>query len=86
MIMSEKKKPAALIIASLKDGKESKAPVNEMGDVSDSSMAKESAADELLKAIESKDAKSIVEAFESMMELCNSEHESSESASEEVSE
>lgn len=78
MIMSDKKKPAALIIAKMQAGKadkESEAPQNEMGDEIDDSMAKESAAEELLKAIESKSPKAISEAFSSMMELCGHESE-----------
>ena len=75
MILSDKKKPAALIIARMRGEKEesSEAPKSEMGAESDDSMAKESAAEELLKAIESKSPKAIAEAFSSMMELCDYE-------------
>jgi hypothetical protein len=73
MIMSDKKKPAALIVARMSEGKkdeESEAPTNEMGDQVDDSVAKESAAEELLSALESKSPKAVAEAFDAMMELC----------------
>lgn len=88
MILSDKKKPSTLIIARMRAGKpdeEQKAPTGEYGGEHDDSMAKESAAEELLKAIESKSPKAIAEAFSSMMELCHSSEEESveESADEE---
>ena len=84
MIMVDKKKPAALIIAKMRGEKEemSEAPKSEIGDESDDSMAKESAAEELLKAIESKSPKAIAEAFSAMMELCEYEEPSHEEESE----
>lgn len=84
MMMSDKKKPSTLIIAKMRAGKpeeQSEAPTSDMGGQDDSSMAKESAAEELLKAIESKSAAGIAEAFSNMMELCG-QHESSESEEE----
>lgn len=84
MIMSEKKKPAALIIAKLRGEKEevSEAPKSELGGESDDSMAKESAAEELLKAIEAKSPKAIAEAFSAMMELCDYEESDAKEAPE----
>lgn len=79
MMMTDKKKPATLIIAKMRKDKpdeEAAAPMSPEGAENDDSMAKESAAEELLKAIESKSAKAIVEAFDSMMELCQGEAES----------
>lgn len=78
MMMSDKKKPATLIIAKMRAGRpdmEEKAPMSEMGGQDDDSMAKEAAAEELLKAIESKSPKAIAEAFSSMMELCGEKEE-----------
>lgn len=75
MLLTDKKKPAALIVARMQEGKadkESEAPKNEMGDEVDDSVAKESAAEELLAAIESKSPKAVAEAFSSLMELCGS--------------
>jgi hypothetical protein len=82
MFMSDKKKPAALIIAKMRSGKESmpeKAEQNEMGDEVDN-MGIESAAEELLAAIEAKSPKAIVEAMKSMMEMMDSEEEMPEEA------
>jgi hypothetical protein len=77
MMMDDKKKRITTIIARL--GKPSEeAPKNEMGDEIDDSMPKEAAAEELLAAIESKSPKGIIEAFESLMELCERKDESSE--------
>lgn len=77
MIMSSKKKPSTLIVAKLREGKPeemSEAPVEQ-----DDSIAKDSAAEELLAAIHSKDAKALKEAFSSMLELCGEAEEASES-------
>lgn len=73
MLMSDnKKKSIGVILAKIgKPGTESSEPKD--GAEQDASMPKETAAEELLAAIESKSAKGIVEAFESLMELCASE-------------
>lgn len=81
MMMSDKKKPATVIISRMKAGKpdeEQKAPMSPEGAQDDDSMAKEAAAEELLKAIESKSPKAIADAFSSMMELCEYGEEESE--------
>lgn len=74
MIMSgDNKKKATMIISKLKSGGEQmkEAPADETGAEMDPSMPKEAAAEELLAAIESKSAKAVVEALESLMELCD---------------
>lgn len=81
MIMPDKKKASAIIVAKIhKDKPEEmqEAPKSENGGINDDSMAKESAAEELLKAIESKSPAAIAEAFSSMMELCGGYEEESE--------
>ncbi len=83
MIMPDKKKLSTVIVAKMRGDKPdemSKAP--EVPE--DSSIAKESAAEELLAAVEAKDAKAIVAAFESMLELCDSEGYEAEDESEEA--
>ena len=85
-MMFDKKKVATIVVSKLKPSKAEMledAPSNEMGDQKDDSMAKETAAEELLKAIESKSPAAIAEAFSSMMELCESEEPAEEEASEE---
>lgn len=75
MFMSDKKKPAALIIAKMRAGKEEmpkEVERNEMGDeVEDMGIV--SAAEELLAAIKSESPKAIVEAMKSMMEMMESD-------------
>ena len=73
MMSDDKKKRMTMIISKIK-GKESpmeKSKQNEMGDEVDDSMPKVAAAEELVAALEAKDAKAIAEAFESMVELCS---------------
>lgn len=87
-MMPDKKKVSTVIIAKMrKDKPESveEAPKGETGGEDDSSIAKQTAAEELLKAIEAKSVAGIAEAFSSMMELCHSSEEESveESADEE---
>lgn len=84
--MFDKKKVATIVVSKLKPSKAEMledAPTNEIGDVKDEDIARQSAAEELLKAIESKDAKALAEAFSSMMELCPAEKEESSEESEE---
>lgn len=88
MMMPDKKKISTVIIAKMRKDKPEEmqeAPRSEMGGEDDSSIAKESAAEELLKAIEAKNPVAIAEAFSSMMELCG-EHEVQESEEEESEE
>lgn len=56
------------------------APKMEDGVEQDDSIAKESAAQDLLTAIEQKDAKGIVMAFTNLMEMCDYEEPSEEEA------
>ena len=77
MIMSDdKKKRATLIISRLKDGKESlpeEAPMSDDGAEleNDSQMGLDSAVDELMSAIEAKDAMAVKEALLSIIELAD---------------
>jgi len=72
MMSDDGKKKSSLIIATMKAGKPSseEAELSEDGAEVDDSMPKEAAAEELMAAIESKSPAAIVEAFQSMMELC----------------
>lgn len=71
MLMKDKKKSlATLIVGSMKKG-ESELPAEASEPVEqDDSIAKESAAQDLLSSIEQKDVKGIVNAFSALMELC----------------
>ena len=73
MLLTDKNKMAATIIANVakKPETEEEAPMSEDGGESDDSVAMESAAEELMSAIESKSTKGIVEAIKSLVELCN---------------
>lgn len=87
MMMPDKKKISTVIIAKMRKDKPEEmqeAPRSEMGGEDDSSIAKESAAEELLKAIEAKNPAAIAEAFSSMMELCGGEEYEEEEESEEI--
>ncbi len=75
MIMSDnKKKAVTLIMGKLGKGPEEseQVPMKDNAE-QDSNMPLESAADELLQAIEQKSSKGIVEAIKSMLELLESE-------------
>jgi hypothetical protein len=81
MMMSDKKKPSALIVAKLRpQPSEGPAPQSADGVESDDSTARQSAAEELLAAVEAKDAKAVAAAFSAMMELCESESEAPEAS------
>lgn len=82
MLMKDNKKNmASLIVAGIKGPKE--APMSQDGAEQDNSMAEDTAAEELLAAIEQKSPKGIVEAFKNLMECCSpSEEMESESESE----
>ena len=84
MMSDDKKKSASLIIGKM--GKMSEAPKNEMGAEEDSSYGHMAAAEEIMSAIESKDASALKEALKSFYDMCASdespEHEASEDESE----
>lgn len=76
MIMSgDKKKASTLILKKLGDGAESmsEAPMSEDGAELDQSSGFDAAAEEVLQAIESKDAQALKEALRSMVEMCMAE-------------
>lgn len=84
MIMSDKKKPAMLILAKMKKGKEEEGPAPmKDGAEQDDSIGMDTAAEELLKAIESKDARALKEALVSLMDMYEARSEAEEDASEE---
>ena len=69
---NDKKKMASLIVAANKPQPE----VSEVSDMeNDNSMAEESAAEDLLAAIEQKSAKGIVEAIKAIMDIIEPESE-----------
>lgn len=83
-MMQDKKKAVSVLIARMKKPSEevSKAPEKD-GVEQDSSMGLESAADEIMSAVESKNPKALVSALKSFMEMCDNEspeHEQSESS------
>lgn len=83
MMLPDKKKVSTLIISKMRKdspGEMFEAPKGENGGESDDSLAKESAAEELLKAIESKSPAAIAEAFSAMLELCGGEQEADEAS------
>jgi hypothetical protein len=80
MMMSPKKKIATIIMASL--GKKPEGPKvepvsNEVPE-EDNSMAEESSAEAVLKAVESKDAKALAAAMKDFLEICSYKPEESE--------
>lgn len=79
LMHGDKKKIAALIIAKGKPGKEeiSEAPMVD-GAEQDNSVAEESSAQELMAAIQSKDAKGVVAAFKALMEICDTAEDMAE--------
>ena len=84
-MFDQNKKITQVIMAKMKPGKSEEmesAPENEMGDQMDNSMALESAAEEVMSAIESKNVPGLVEAMKSLIEMCMDEYESSESEAE----
>jgi hypothetical protein len=85
MFMDNKKKAAGLIIASM-DGSMKKAPKNEMGDMVDASAGHQAAAEEIIAAVESKDAKALMSAMKSFVSMCMDEYEAEEESSESESE
>ena len=89
MMSDNKKNRATLIIAKMsKKPKDSeseyeKPPMNERDEPVDSSMGLQSAAEELLAAVESKDAKAVMSAMKSFYDMCASEDEMMESEDDE---
>lgn len=83
LMADDKKKSVAMIISKIGKKPENMSEVpNENGAEQDDSIGAESAAEELLAAIESKSAKGVVEAIKALMEFCeapeSSEVENSE--------
>lgn len=77
LMHDDKKKTASLIVAGLKGPQPEKAEDNVEND---GSIAEETAAEDLMAAIEQKSPKAIVEAFKNLMECCSpAEMESEES-------
>lgn len=77
MLMKDDPKKSVSIIMGKLMGKETEpkeAPTQD-GVEQDDSMAVDTAAEELMKAIEMKSPKAFVEAFKSLMELCHTEQE-----------
>lgn len=74
LMKDDKKKSVSLIMGKLMGDKPevSEAP-SENGAEQDDSVAVETAAEEMMSAIESKNPKAFVEAFKSLIELCESE-------------
>jgi DNA-binding GntR family transcriptional regulator len=81
MFMDDKKKAAGLIIASI-DGSMKKAAKNEMGDMVDTSAGHQAAAEEILAAVESKDAAALMSAMKSFVSMCMDEYEAEEESAE----
>jgi len=80
MLLGPNKKAAQIIAGSMKkepfqqkmgDGGEVEMEIEVKGPESDASMAKEQAASKLISAVESKDPKAIVTAFQTMIDLCS---------------
>jgi hypothetical protein len=70
LLSDDKKKLASVIVSGMnKPEKVEEAPI-ENGAEQDDSIAKDTAAEELLSAIEQKSPKAIVAAIESLIELC----------------
>lgn len=75
--MKDDKKKTVSVIMSKLNGKMEQPKMSEDGTEQDDSMALKTAAEELLAAIESKQPMQVVEAFKSMMSMCESEDEPS---------
>ena len=74
MFMKDDKKKSVSLIMDKMMGPAKEAPTKD-GIEQDDSMAVDTAAEELISAIESKSAKGVVAAIKSLMELCESEEE-----------
>lgn len=72
LMQPDKKKMAALIIAKAgPKGEEMKEAPQVDGAEQDNSIAEESAAEDVIAALESKDPKALVSAFKALMEICD---------------
>ena len=78
MLMKDPKKSVSVILAKMKKPEMKEAPKSENGAELDQNMPMESAAEELLAAIESKSAAGVVEAIRSLVELVQNEMPESE--------
>lgn len=80
MMANDKKKSITLIMNKMRGKPEemTEAPTNEMGDEVDDSMGLDTAAEEILSAVASKDAKALKEALKSFMEMCDSAEDMAE--------
>lgn len=72
MMSDNKKKMATLIIGKM-NGESEEAPKNASGDEVDHDMGYESAAEEMIQAIHSKDAKALKSALKSFISMCMDE-------------
>lgn len=83
MMFDDKKKLATIIIGKMgdKEGME-EAPTNEMGDEMDYELALEAASEDMMSALEKKDAKLFKSALKDFIYLCD-EQEDAEEESEE---
>jgi hypothetical protein len=79
LLKDDKKKSVGLIMTKLMGDKPEmqEAPMKD-GAEQDDSMAVDTAAEELIQAIESKSPKAVVQAIKSLMELCQSEESDQE--------
>lgn len=83
MLMKDPKKGmAALIAKKLGSPEVSEAPKSEMGGEEDNSLGHKVAAEEVMRAIETKDATMLVEALKSFIQMCEAEEEMSEDSEE----
>lgn len=81
MLMKDPKKSIALIVAKKLGSPDlEQAEKSENGDEKDDSIGHKAAAEEIMKAIESKDVSMLVEAMKSFVEMCS--HNSSENPEE----
>lgn len=81
----DKKRRATIIVGALTGKPEEKAH-NENGDEMDHDMGYNSASEEILNAVHSKDHKALKHALKSFFDMCMDEHEASESPEEEAAE
>lgn len=77
MLMKDPKKSLALIIAS-KGKMPENAPQSEHGGEEDNSIANDSAAEEIISAVHAKDAKGLVAALKSFIDMCEQDEPESE--------
>lgn len=74
MFMSDsKKKASTMILGAMSPATSAKAAPSVDGAEQDSSIGLESAAEDILSAIDSKDAKALATAMQSMFEMCSDE-------------